>query len=314
MKERKYFLGLDTSCYTTSCAIVDESGNIIGEERKLLEVPLGKCGLQQSQMVFQHTRAMADLISKLPRVNLSGIGVSSFPRRQEDSYMPAFLVGRNLGFNMSHFLNIPFFEFSHQENHILAALRSIGGTPQESFLSLHLSGGTTELLYCEPSENLFNIKIIGESQDLNAGQFIDRTGVLLGLNFPAGPELEKLALNQEVIKPLKFSYKDSNMSFAGPCSEIKRRIEKGNYTPELISAQVFDCINKSLLKLLADNFQKYKVKTLIAVGGVMANSILRDSLNKFALENNYNILFANARYSSDNATGNAYGASLLCHD
>ena len=55
---KAYYLGIDTSCYTTSCAIVDESGNLLGEARKILEVADGKRGLQQSNMVFQHTRVL----------------------------------------------------------------------------------------------------------------------------------------------------------------------------------------------------------------------------------------------------------------
>ena len=81
-----YYLGIDTSCYTTSCAIVDEHGQLIKESRKLLEVPQGKRGLQQSQMVFQHTRALSSLIETLPLDEpIAGIGVSGFPRREEDS-------------------------------------------------------------------------------------------------------------------------------------------------------------------------------------------------------------------------------------
>ena len=82
-----YYLGIDTSCYTTSCAIVDEEGRLVQEVRKLLEVPQGKRGLQQSQMVFQHTRALGELIQSLHLDQpISAIGVSGFPRREEDSY------------------------------------------------------------------------------------------------------------------------------------------------------------------------------------------------------------------------------------
>ena len=73
----KVYLGLDTSCYSTSCALVNESGELIGQARKLLDVKSGERGLQQSQMVFQHTRALPDLIEQLPSgVQLAGIGVT----------------------------------------------------------------------------------------------------------------------------------------------------------------------------------------------------------------------------------------------
>ena len=92
---KQYFLGIDTSCYTTSCAIIDDELNIVGEARKILDVKSGMKGLQQSNMVFQHTKVLPRLIEELVQVPLSGIGVSAFPRRADDSYMPAFLVGQS---------------------------------------------------------------------------------------------------------------------------------------------------------------------------------------------------------------------------
>ena len=83
---KRYYLGIDTSCYTTSCAIVDSDFHIVGEARKILKVKLGERGLQQSNMVFQHTKALPKLMSELPQVPISGIGVSGFPRREERSY------------------------------------------------------------------------------------------------------------------------------------------------------------------------------------------------------------------------------------
>ena len=92
---KRYYLGIDTSCYTTSCAIIDSDFQIVGEAQcKILGGKTrGERGLQQSNMVFQHTRHCLKLISELPQVPISGIGVSGFPRREENSYMPAFMVG-----------------------------------------------------------------------------------------------------------------------------------------------------------------------------------------------------------------------------
>ena len=67
---KRYYLGIDTSCYTTSCAIIDSDFQIVGEARKLLEVKSGERGLQQSNMVFQHTKALPKLISELPQLPL----------------------------------------------------------------------------------------------------------------------------------------------------------------------------------------------------------------------------------------------------
>lgn len=357
----KVYLGLDTSCYTTSCALVNSEGEIIGEAKKLLEVKAGARGLQQSQMVFQHTRALPELIKQLPSgVQLAGIGVSAFPRREKDSYMPAFLVGRGMAHSLGHLQNIPVYEFSHQENHILAALRDLKYVPTEPFYGLHVSGGTTELLYCEPSrETFFTATLVSDALDLHGGQFVDRIGVALDLPFPAGPHMENLAKtictapselkttmnrliaeseNKEAIqndshklgdlknnnkKQINFdmlpvSVKKGQISFGGPCSEAMRRIERAtalgpltdNYKAQMALA-VFHCMSRSLQKMLTYHFEMKPAKTLIAVGGVMANSYLRQALLDFGHKEGVNVLFAPPQYSSDNATGVAYGAALL---
>ena len=222
---KRYYLGIDTSCYTTSCAIVDSDFHIVGEARKILEVKLGERGLQQSNMVFQHIKALPKLMSELPQVSISGIGVSGFPRREENSYMPAFMVGLGQGETLSHLMNVPLHIFAHQENHILAALRDLKNIPNEPFLALHLSGGTTELVYCHYQGNgIFESHIVGGSKDLQGGQYVDRIGVALGLPFPAGKHLEALALQTTEYEPLPSSVKDGWISFAGPCSAAMRRI------------------------------------------------------------------------------------------
>lgn len=313
-KNDKFYLGIDTSCYTTSCAIINQNCDIIAEERKLLEVKPGKRGLSQSNMVFQHTKALPTLIQNLPQLPIEAIGVSSFPRREENSYMPAFVVGNGYANSLAHLLNCKLYNFSHQENHILAALRTIKILPKEPFFSLHVSGGTTELLYCRPNEmGLFTAKLIGGTSDLNAGQFIDRIGVAMGLQFPAGPKLEQLALNGIVENKFKISLSKATgtVSFGGPESSGQRRIKEGNYNFNNLAAEVFECVGRGLTKLIAYHTKKYDAKILIAVGGVMSNSILRKQFELFCKQNNLKLYFADAKYSSDNATGNAFGALLL---
>ena len=224
---KRYYLGIDTSCYTTSCAIIDSDFHIVGEARKLLEVKPGERGLQQSNMVFQHTKALPKLMLELPQVPISGIGVSGFPRREENSYMPAFMVGLGQGETLSHMLKVPLHIFAHQENHILAALRELKHIPTEPFLALHLSGGTTELDYCHyQGEGIFESHIIGGSKDLQGGQYVDRIGVVMGLPFHAGKHLEALELQTTEYEPLPSSMKDGWISFAGPCSAAMRRINE----------------------------------------------------------------------------------------
>lgn len=103
------------------------------------------------------------------------------------------MVGAGLARSVSVLNNIPLWLISHQENHLLAGKWSAGGPDDERFLFLHASGGTTDLLTAEKDGNgSYKLTEIGGSIDLHAGQFIDRIGVSLGLQFPAGPALENL--------------------------------------------------------------------------------------------------------------------------
>ena len=311
---KRYYLGIDTSCYTTSCAIIDSDFHIIGEARKLLEVKLGERGLQQSNMVFQHTKALPKLMLELPQVPISGIGVSGFPRREENSYMPAFMVGLGQGETLSHILNVPLHIFAHQENHILAALRDLEHIPTEPFLALHLSGGTTELVYCHyQGEGIFESHIIGGSKDLQGGQYVDRIGVAMGLPFPAGEHLESLALQTTEYDPLPSSMKDGWISFAGPCSAAIRRINKtmSDLDKSNLARAVFTSMGNALEKMITYHIKEKPVHTLIAVGGVMSNSLLRKRIETYCKRNHMTLHVAQPQYSVDNATGNAFGAAYL---
>ena len=311
---KRYYLGIDTSCYTTSCAIIDSDFHIVGEARKLLEVKPGERGLQQSNMVFQHTKALPKLMLELPQVPISGIGVSGFPRREENSYMPAFMVGLGQGETLSHMLNVPLHIFAHQENHILAALRDLEHIPTEPFLALHLSGGTTELVYCHyQGEGIFQSHIIGGSKDLQGGQYVDRIGVAMGLPFPAGKHLEALALQTTEYEPLPSSMKDGWISFAGPCSAAMRRINEpmSNMDKSNLARAVFTSMGNALEKMITYHIKEKPVHTLIAVGGVMSNSLLRKRMESYCKRNRMTLHVAQPQYSVDNATGNAFGAAYL---
>ena len=311
---KRYYLGIDTSCYTTSCAIIDSDFHIVGEARKLLEVKPGERGLQQSNMVFQHTKALPKLMLELPQVPISGIGVSGFPRREENSYMPAFMVGLGQGETLSHILNVPLHIFGHQENHILAALRDLEHIPTEPFLALHLSGGTTELVYCHyQGEGIFESHIIGGSKDLQGGQYVDRIGVAMGLPFPAGKHLESLALQTTEYEPLPSSMKDGWISFAGPCSAAMRRINEtmSDLDKSNLARAVFTSMGNALEKMITYHIKDKPVHTLIAVGGVMSNSLLRKRTETYCKRNRMTLHVAQPQYSVDNATGNAFGAAYL---
>ncbi len=306
--KRKLFLGIDTSNYTTSVAVADEEGNVIANIKKMLPVAEGERGLRQSDAVFHHTKNLPYCMDELG-AHLSGldfeyeiaaIGVSAYPRNCEGSYMPCFLCGISAAHSISSVTGAPIYKFSHQCGHIRAAIYSSGNKNllTEKFGAFHISGGTTDLLLVEPRGVGFDITRIGGSLDMNAGQAIDRTGVMMGLTFPCGKEMESLASRFDgEIKGISVSVKGVDCNLSGLENKAaKLYYECGDKAK--VSAYVFDFIGKTLYKM-SENFRaEYSNLPLLFAGGVMSNGKIKAKLAR--LPDTY---FSEPQFSADNAAG-----------
>ena len=314
-------MGIDTSNYTTSVAVVDENGCLLGEERQLLTVKSGNRGLRQSEAFYQHCFNLPVILEKLansmPAIDLadiSAIGVSTRPRNIEGSYMPVFKCGENFARFTGTTLKVPVFEFSHQEGHVKAitSFNKVG----EKFITFHLSGGTNEVLKIQanPYNNCENqremgIEIIGRTLDISMGQLIDRVGVLMELPFPAGPYMDQLALDFKEkiekedakgtlhVKPIPVKGLDINVS--GIETQLSRKV--GEFSKEEIAATAFKSIVKALEKQVKLCQEQYPGWPIVFAGGVAKSQYIRDYFKD-------QVIFG--QYSSDNAVGTA----LLCRD
>ena len=218
MAEERCFVGIDTSNYTTSCAVCTESGEIVANLKEPLPVRAGECGLRQSDAVFAHVRNLPVIMARLREATegrrVIGVGYSARPREAEGSYMPCFLAGRAAAEAYAAAIGVPVNDFSHQDGHIMAALYSSGASErllQAPFVAFHVSGGTTEMLHVTPKGSGFSIDLIGETNDLNAGQAIDRVGVMMGLDFPCGRAMEQLAAQEQILICLRY-YRDKSQA------------------------------------------------------------------------------------------------------
>ena len=308
-------LGIDTSCYTTSVALAS-AGRIITSERKLLEVPAGERGLRQSDAVFQHVRALPGLLRKLmenaPGVGIDRVCVSSKPRDCEDSYMPVFAAGSAFAEAIATALRVPVFHTSHQQGHIRAALHE-SGMPEGSFVALHLSGGTTQTLLTDES---LNISELGGTSDLNAGQLVDRTGVYMGLSFPCGPELEKLARNGVSHSLLPVSQKDLSCSFSGAEAQIRRLLDAG-MKREDAAMEVYSFLARSISRLLIGACESGGTHRVLLAGGVASSVLLRGLLTQRVKKTDKRIelYWGKPELSGDNACGVALiGAERKAND
>lgn len=303
------YLGIDTSCYTTSLALIDSEGNLFSQARKLLSVPAGGRGLAQNEAIFQHVTnlpvLMEELLPKSISLRPAGVVSSVRPRPVEGSYMPVFRVAESYGRSIATMFGVPFLETTHQEGHIAAGIWSAGGPNEQEFLAVHLSGGTSEILKVKrnspSSDNQYSIELLGGSTDLHAGQLIDRVGVALGMPFPAGPHLEKMAMEANGAFSIPSSVKEFSISFSGPETAAMRLIENGIPAQEVARA-VEKCITNSLLKVLNKAALSTGLKSALVVGGVAANRFIRQKLIS-KLEPGIKLYFAEPSLSSDNAVG-----------
>ncbi|MDO4831020.1 MAG: peptidase M22 [Clostridia bacterium] len=300
------FLGIDTSNYTTSTALYDSLTGEMLNCKKLLPVKEGQLGLRQSDAVFHHTAQLHTLFSKLvdnvDTKAIAAIGVSSKPRPIDGSYMPCFTVGENTAKILSSALNIPLYEFSHQEGHIASVLYDSKRDDlfSQNFIAFHVSGGTTEAVLASPDNYGFSLKTIAKTLDLNAGQAIDRTGLMLGLKFPCGKELEKLALQNSEKITVHPTLKECDCCLSG-IENICKKLSDDGKSDEYVAAYCIEYIRKTLSLMTDGLFEKYGRLPVLYAGGVMSDSIIQNSFKE-----KYNAVFAQPKYSTDNAAGIAY--------
>lgn len=305
------YLGFDTSNYRTSLAYLDTSSGehlITGE---LLPVALGEKGLRQSDALFAHTKALPVLSRRqfdtLGTREYRAVGVSSRPRSLPDSYMPCFLAGMSAAHVLGDAAGLPVHEFSHQQGHLASAAFGAKRLDllQSSFLAWHLSGGTTELLLVEPDEHeIIRETLIGGTTDISAGQLIDRTGVMLGLGFPSGPELEKLADQSTLTKGFAVKVSERRFSLSGVENQVKSRIEAGE-NPADVARYAILTVLRAVLKATQQGLEMYPGLPVLCAGGVMSNRLIQQEMHR-----TLRACFAPAQYASDNALGVAILAAI----
>ena len=309
----KYYLGIDTSNYTTSAAAYFTDGTMFSE-KKLLPVATGEKGLRQSDAVFLHTKQLPDVISRLyarlPKdAELAGVAASTRPRDAEGSYMPCFLVGRTLAHGIAKSHGVPFLELSHQAGHIAAALYGANRIDllTGSFISFHISGGTTEGLLVKSEKGGFSVDIVSKTLDISAGQLIDRIGVRLGFGFPAGAEMDKLALAYGADASAKPVLKGEDCCLSGVENVCARLLDEGA-SPDSVAAYCLGYVAEMLVRVSERLREKFGEMPILFAGGVMSSEYIR----RIVSDRVDNAIFTKPEFSSDNAAGTAYLAAALC--
>ena len=304
MSLRKLFLGIDTSCYTTSVA-AEADGQMISL-KKPLEVKSGECGLRQSEAFFQHSRNLPVLFEELKnQISVQNYGevtisVSSRPRSVEGSYMPVFTAGYGYARAISAMLDAKLIETSHQDGHIMAAMYSCKNYSimEKPFLTYHISGGTPELLLAQNIGSEFKCEIVGGTKDLPGGQFIDRIGVKIGYDFPCGRYMDYSACEYMGNKPkVKTCVKDGYINFSGEETRYQRMLDT-DCDKDYVAYCTMKCISDSLKQSIEFAKAKYNAENVLMVGGVSSSKFIRNEFSDMP-----GIFFAEPDLCTDNAVG-----------
>jgi N6-L-threonylcarbamoyladenine synthase len=304
------WLGIESSCDDTACAILQENNGTIEilsnclysqvDEHKawggVVPELASRAHLEKIIPVLEQTLAEAN--AKIE--NIEQIAFTACP-----GLMGSLLVGANFAQGLAKDLNIECFGINHLEGHIYSAMLASEKQPN-SFIALIVSGGHTELVLAKPG---FEYVTIGKTRDDAAGEAFDKSGKMLGLAYPAGVEISRLAKNGDknfYEFPRALNEASSfDFSFSGLKTAVSRYVQtKGK---EFIEEHIAD-ICASLQEAIADILsfkavnaaKKNKMENLILCGGVSANNRLRELLLERATKNGINLIYPPPSLCTDN--------------
>jgi len=302
----KCVLGIETSCDETSAAVIMDNqvlSNIVSSQ----EIHEKFGGVVPELASRAHIRIITDIISSalqkagIQKSNLDGIAVTYGP-----GLIGAVLVGLNFAKGLSKALNIPFIGINHIEGHIYGNFLS---NPEITFshLSLVVSGGHTQLVFMRDH---LNYQIIGKTRDDAVGEAFDKGAKLLGLGYPGGPLIDKLAKsgNEEFYKFPRASLKNGLFDFSFSGLKTSLLVYLGSKDNEYIKdnlSNICASYQRAAIEVLVQKTllaaQKYEVKTVGVVGGVAANSLLRQWMADEIKRLQLTFFLPELSYCTDNA-------------
>lgn len=305
-----YILGIESSCDETSAAVTRDTqvlSNIIAgqEVHRLYGGVVPELASRAHQ---QHIVPVVDAALKEAGIGMNELSAIAFTRGP--GLIGSLLVGTSFAKAAALALKIPLVEVNHMQAHVIGNFASRNEsmiTPQFPFLCLTVSGGHTQLILVK---DYLQMELLGETLDDAAGEAFDKVAKMLGLPYPGGPELDKLAKDGN---PERFSFPAGNVngldfSFSGLKTSVLYFLQKEerkdkdfivNNMPD-ICASVQRTIIQVLLNKLELAIKNTGVKTVALAGGVSANSALRQAVRR--LENNgISVFIPDFEYCTDNA-------------
>ena len=305
MNDAVNILAIETSCDDTAAAVVQNKkvlSNIVSSQ-KIHELYGGVVPEVASR---EHDKLIVPVVSKaLTSSGLSLSQIDAIAYTRGPGLMGSLLVGTSFAKSLSLSLNIPLLEINHMHAHILSIFIDDGNdNPTFPFLALTVSGGHTQLVIVN-SPNDFNL--VGTTLDDAAGEAFDKSGKLLGFEYPAGPKIDKKAKDGD---PCKFKFTKPNVadldfSFSGLKTNFKNFILSKNTS--FIDDNLNDIcasLQMTITDILIDKIRvaskRFKINQIVVCGGVSANSQLRSKLKALGDEE-IKTFVPEIQYSTDNA-------------
>lgn len=308
-------LGIETSCDETGVALYDSERGIRAEalySQIKLHQEFG--GVVPELASRDHIRKTLPLIRQvLQQAGCKGSDIDGVAYTSGPGLAGALLVGAAIGRSLGMTWNVPTIGVHHMEGHLLAPLLEPEG-PQFPFVALLVSGGHTQLVAVEA---IGRYQVIGESVDDAAGEAFDKVAKLLGLPYPGGPQVAKLALEGN---PARFNFPRPmvnrpglDFSFSGLKTYVLTTVQEHTHdgvidaqTRADIAHAFQEAVVSTLMIKCRRALQQTGMKALVIAGGVSANTRLREALGEMAAEENSRLYYPKLKYCTDNGAMIAY--------
>ena len=308
-KDDMYILGIESSCDDTSVAVINKQkilSNIICKQA--VHAKYG--GVVPELASRAHMKNIVPVVDQaLAAAGISKEDLSAIAFTRGPGLMGALLVGVSFAKSLALGLGIPLIDVNHMEAHILAHFidKNPGEEPQFPFICLTVSGGHTQIVRVDSPRKF---TVLGETLDDAAGEAFDKGAKLLGLPYPGGPLVDKLAKEGD---PNKFQFPrakvpDLNYSFSGIKTSLLYFLEDGikeneNFIDDNLNdicASYQHSIVDYLIYKLEKAIKKHGIKELAIAGGVSANSALRQALKDLAEKHQCKLYIPDFQYCTDN--------------
>jgi len=315
-------LGIETSCDETAAAIYrgetgDGRGSILAERvASQIETHAPFGGVVPEVASREHLKllpAMVDSAMKELSISFSDIDVIAVTAGP--GLMGALLVGVSYAKALGEATSIPVVPVHHMEGHLLAPGLSEKGLPDFPFISLLVSGGHTMLVSVDA---IGQYRVIGQTIDDAAGECFDKSARLLGLAYPGGPEIARLAEKGSTDRfrfPRPMLRKDNlNFSFSGLKTAVMYKVRELETIDDITRADLAAALQDAIADVLVTKSlracHQEKVSQLMIAGGVAANQQLREALLKMAEAEGIQVFLPHPKYCTDNAAMIAYAGSF----